>query len=123
MLWHGTLLPRIYSVAKGHILEIAPGYGRCTQYLIPLATQLTVVDLTEKCIEYCKQRFQGHPIRYHVNDGRSLEFLADDSIDFVFSWDSLVHADEDVMTNYLYQLCKKCVLGDTVLFIIPIWVV
>ena len=35
-------------------------------------------------------------ISYHINDGKSLEMVQhDDSTDFVFSFDSLVHAEAD----------------------------
>jgi SAM-dependent methyltransferase len=46
-------------------------------------------------------------IEYHVNDGRSLEMIADRSIDFAFSFDSLVHVDDDVLGAYLTQLARK----------------
>ena len=44
---------------------------------------------------------------YHVNDGKSLDFIADESIDFVFSFDSLVHAEAEVFQAYLAQLAIK----------------
>jgi len=48
-LWHGALLPRIHSfVPTGTILEIAPGYGRWTQYLKDLCERLLVVDLARQ---------------------------------------------------------------------------
>jgi len=108
-MWYGTLLPRIQAVAKGHrFLEIAPGYGRCTQFLLKLCDRLTVVDLTQKCIEACQKKFAEYShLDYHVNDGKSLEFLEDNSIDFVFSWDSLVHANDEVLASYLRELSKK----------------
>jgi 2-polyprenyl-3-methyl-5-hydroxy-6-metoxy-1,4-benzoquinol methylase len=108
-LWRRTIQPRIASfLPAGHILEIAPGFGRCTQYLVPQCTELSLVDLTEKCIEACRKRFQAHShIRYFVNDGRSLDMLEDGSIDFAFSWDSLVHVEKDVMRSYLHELAAK----------------
>jgi SAM-dependent methyltransferase len=108
-LWYGALLPRIHSfVPTGTILEIAPGYGRWTQYLKDLCDELVIVDLTEGCIEHCRERFaDSHNIEYHVNDGRSLEMVEDGSIDFVFSFDSLVHAETDVLGTYLDQLARK----------------
>ncbi len=108
-LWYGALLPRIHSfVPTGTILEIAPGYGRWTQYLKDLGERLIVVDMTEQCIERCRTRFSEAPnIEYHVNDGRSLEMVEDHSIDFVFSFDSLVHAEPDVLDAYLRQLARK----------------
>ncbi len=106
MQWYGTILPRIQShVPANRILEIACGYGRWTQYLKDLCSHLTVVDLSEECIQACRQRFpESVHIEYHVNDGKSLEMIPDSSIDFVFSFDSLVHANETVLDAYLSQL-------------------
>jgi SAM-dependent methyltransferase len=108
-LWTTVLLPRIHAfVPTGTILEIAPGYGRWTQYLKDLCEQLVVVDLTERCIDHCRRRFaDADNIEYHVNDGRSLAMVADGSIDFAFSFDSLVHAEMDVLDAYLEQLARK----------------
>src|SRR5687767_243949 len=95
--WYGTVYPRIHSfVPAQRILEIAPGFGRWTQMLKGHCQQLTVVDLSERCIEACKRRFQADDhITYHVNDGKSLAMIPDNSIDFVFSFDLLVHVEED----------------------------
>lgn len=108
-LWYGALLSRIHAfLPAGTILEIAPGFGRWTQYLKDECEQLIVVDLAERCIEGCKERFaDADNIEYHVNDGRSLEMVADGSLDFVFSFDSLVHAEADVLEAYLLQLGRK----------------
>src|SRR4051794_14135992 len=108
-LWHGALLPRIHSfVPAPTILEIAPGYGRWTQYLKDLCERLVIVDLTQGCIDHCRERFaDASNIEYHVNDGRSLAMVEDGSVDFVFSFDSLVHAESDVLGAYLEQLAHK----------------
>jgi SAM-dependent methyltransferase len=108
-MWFGALLPRIHSfVPSGTILEIAPGYGRWTQYLKDLCERLVVVDLDERCIAHCRERFAAHRhIEYHVNDGRSLEMIEDDSVDFAFSFDSLVHVEADTIEAYLTQLATK----------------
>lgn len=107
-LWFGALLPRIHAfVPTGSILEIAPGYGRWTQYLKNLAERLIVVDLAERCIEHCRERFRDSDnIEYHVNDGRSLAAVPDRSLDFVFSFDSLVHVDADVLADYAGELAR-----------------
>lgn len=108
-LWWGTILPRIRSfVPTGVILEIAPGYGRCSHYLREFCRQLILVDLNQNCIEACRQRFaDDYRLSYHVNDGRSLTMIPDGSVDFVFSFDSLVHAEADVMQSYLTDLARK----------------
>ena len=93
--WFGALLPRIHAfIPTGTILEIAPGFGRWTSYLKKYCEYLAVVDLAEECIKACQQRFVSDShITYYVNDGKSLAMIQDKSIDFVFSFDSLVHAE------------------------------
>jgi len=108
MQWHGTIFPRINSFLPcENILEIACGHGRWTQFLKDLCSQLTVVDLSEQCIDACKERFsESKNITYHVNDGQSLAMIPDNSVDFVFSFDSLVHADESVISSYLSEISR-----------------
>ena len=108
-MWFGAVLPRIHAhLPAPSILEIGPGYGRWTQYLKEHCERLVGVDLAENCVEHCRQRFaaDGH-IEFHANDGRSLEMVEDGSVDFVFSFDSLVHAEPDVVAAYLQQLAAK----------------
>jgi hypothetical protein len=107
--WCWTILPRIHRYVPGQaILEIAPGFGRWTQFLRNLCDRLDVVDLTPKCIDHCRARFKDSSnIRYHVNDGRTLGMIADGSVDFAFSFDSLVHVEADVIDSYLQQLSLK----------------
>lgn len=106
MQWYGTILPRIHRfLPADSILEIACGYGRWTQFLKGMCHRLAVIDLSEECVQACQQRFAGCAhIEYHLTDGRSLQMIADASVDFVFSFDSLVHADESVLKAYLSQL-------------------
>lgn len=107
--WFGTILPRIYPfIPCVTILEIAPGFGRWTNFLKDHCAQLIAVDLAKKCIDACQERFSDAPhVKYHLNDGKSLEMIPDGSIDFVFSFDSLVHAEADVIEAYLRQLAAK----------------
>ena len=108
MQWFGTLLPRISSFVPAEtVLEIAPGYGRWTQFLRGLCGRLVGVDLSERCIESCRERFAGDDrAEFHVNDGRSLPTVADGSVDFAFSFDSLVHVELDVLAAYAGELTR-----------------
>ncbi|HEX8136036.1 MAG TPA: class I SAM-dependent methyltransferase [Pyrinomonadaceae bacterium] len=107
--WYGSIFPRIHAfVPAGRILEIAPGFGRWTQMLKTLCERLMVVDLSESCIAACKERFQDDThISYYVNDGKSLEMIPDKSVDFAFTFDSLVHVEADVIEAYVTQLARK----------------
>lgn len=106
--WYGSILPRIRRfLPADSILEIAPGHGRWTHFLREHARQLSAVDLSASCIEFCRKRFDGDTrIRYFVNDGLSLEMIDAASVDFAFSFDSLVHVEEDVIRSYLVHLAR-----------------
>jgi SAM-dependent methyltransferase len=109
LMWLGTVLPRIHRfLPAGTVLEIGPGFGRWTQFLVELCDELIAVDLSERCVEACRDRFAsvGHA-GFHVNDGFSLDAVADGSVDFAFSFDSLVHAEADAVDAYLEQLARK----------------
>ena len=109
MQWYGTILPRIRAFLPAHtILEIAPGFGRWTAFLKNSCTQLLVVDLSEKCIQACQERFAGcRHISYFVNDGKSLDMIPENAIDLIFSFDSLVHAEDTIIAGYVSQLASK----------------
>ncbi len=106
--WYGVILPRIARfLPASAMLEIAPGHGRWTNYLREHCESLAIVDLDEACIDACRRRFEGDDrIAYHVNDGRSLAMIEDGSVDFAFSFDSLVHADAGVIASYLRELAR-----------------
>jgi len=107
--WFGTLLPRIHEfIPVQTVLEIAPGFGRWTNYLKNHCENLVAVDLDQQSIDACRQRFSAcSHITYHVNNGWSLEMIPEESIDFVFSFDGLVEAEATVMEAYLRQLAVK----------------
>ena len=109
MQWYGTILPRIRSLLPvDTILEIAPRYGRWTRFLREYCRRLIIVDLSEQCIEACRHRFADcSHITYFVNDGASLDMIPDGSIDFAFSFDSLVHAEDIVLEKYVSQMPAK----------------
>ncbi|HEY6329106.1 MAG TPA: class I SAM-dependent methyltransferase, partial [Blastocatellia bacterium] len=109
--WFGGILPRIQAfIPAATILEIGPGYGRWTQFLIQHCRKLIAVDLAEECIRACQERFkcEASPA-FFVNDGKSLDMIAEESVSFVFSFDSLVHADTVAIGGYLDELARKLV--------------
>lgn len=116
--WWVTLFSRIQGyVPAARILEIAPGYGRWTNYLRDLCDELIAVDIAETAIAHCRERFAGDDhLTFHVNDGTSLAIAADRSIDLVFSFDSLVHAEADIIAGYLQEFARA-LANDGVAFV------
>jgi SAM-dependent methyltransferase len=104
--WHFSIYPRIARLLPvDTILEIAPGFGRWPQYLRSYCKHLIGVDLSSKCVEACQKRFvKQRSMKFHVNDGRSLGAVKKDAVGFIFSFDSLVHAEADVLDAYLREI-------------------
>jgi SAM-dependent methyltransferase len=106
--WYASLLPRLRSfLPAGTVLEIAPGYGRWTRFLIPLSEKYYGVDLAPTAVAHCQKRFAASSAEFFVNDGRCLDMIADGCIGLCFSFDSLVHAEIDVVDGYIQQILRK----------------
>lgn len=107
MMWWRTIRPRLlHRLPAGTVLEIAPGYGRWTAYLLRESRRLIGVDVTERCIDVCRSEFDASKSEFHVNDGASLPMVPSNSIDFAFSLDSLVHVERQQIESYLRELAR-----------------
>ena len=106
--WWTTVFPRFQGYLPVRtVLEIGPGFGRWTRYLKDLCSELVIVDISAMAIDHCKERFAMHPhVSAHVNDGLSLAMVEDRTIDLVFSFDSLVHVEANVMDAYLEEIAR-----------------
>jgi len=109
MQWHWSILPRIHQyVPCETALEIATGRGRWTQFLIRQANQTIGIDLSDACIIACKTRFSSvKNAAFYVNDGQTLSCVEDGTVDFIFSFDSLVHVESNVVESYISEIAKK----------------
>jgi SAM-dependent methyltransferase len=107
--WWGMVYPRVlHFLPAGTVLEIAPGYGRWTQFLLPLCNRLIGVDLAANCVEACRERFAGVPhASFEKNDGLTLDVAGDGEVDFAFSMDSLVHSEGHIVQSYVGELARK----------------
>ena len=96
-----------FPVPEGPNAQIGSGHGRWTQFLQGRCSSLIGIDLVPTCIERCTQRFaQDRNLEFHVNDGLTFPMVENESIDFAFSFDSLVHAESDVMRSYTKELAR-----------------
>jgi SAM-dependent methyltransferase len=111
--WFTCILPRIHrALPARQTLEIAPGYGRWSRFLIPVSERYIGVDLSGECIQACEETFAGvKNARFVKNDGRSLDMVEDGSCDFVFSFDSLVHVEMDIIDDYVRGIARKLSRG------------
>jgi ubiquinone/menaquinone biosynthesis C-methylase UbiE len=103
-LWNDYLFDHLKQFRNKKILEIAPGFGRWTQYLSILASELVVIDLNQNCINQTQKKMKHHVHEYFVNDGKSLSDIKSLSKDLVFSFDSFVHMHSDVIEEYIKEI-------------------
>ena len=112
--WEITVHPRIRRALARYprALEIGPGMGRWTTRLLPDVHHLDVVDVSAKALNGLKILTLSKllpeirdKVDVHLGSGSDLP-VKDDSIDFVFSFDSLVHADVDVLNAYLMESAR-----------------
>ena len=109
----------IYNEVKGHlcdqkvVLEIAPGRGRLTRKLLEHDIRLSILDLSQTCIDRCRERFGDDQKleNCYVGSGSDLKDIETNSIDFVFSFDSFVHMHEEVINRYLGEINRVLELG------------
>jgi len=107
--WFGAIYPRLHRFLPAkQILEIAPGFGRWTRFLLSACESFVGVELSEKCTEACRKRFfDAKHAQFITNDGQSLQLLGDQKFDLIFSFDSLVHVEYPVLASYISQILQK----------------
>ena len=105
--WFASLYPRLHKYLPARrILEIAPGFGRWTRFLLDYCDDYIGIDLSDECVKACKQSFSKvERACFFKNDGLSLEH-ASGQYDLVFSFDSLVHADIEVFDSYIPAILR-----------------
>ena len=76
------------------------GPFRWTKFLIPHAKRFVGVDLSAECVEGCRASFiEAKHATFLQNDGVSLKIIPN-NLDFVFSFDSLVHVEIDILATF-----------------------
>ena len=98
-------------------VEIGCGHGRWTQFLASIYGHVIAVDLAPRCVAVASARFeQDDSVTVEQCDGSSLRGVGDESVDLVFSFDSLVHADAMTMDAYVGE-CARVLRSDGVAFL------
>lgn len=109
--WDKLIYPRIADlpINWNYALELSIGHGRMTQILLEKSLSLVGVDLLEENIKFCRERFSevpGYKFRLYLNNGVDLKEVIDNTITFVFCWDSMIHFDSDVVRSYLHEFYR-----------------
>jgi SAM-dependent methyltransferase len=95
------LLPHVDPAGIG--LEIGPGGGRWTRYLLGFR-QLYVVDRHAELLAELRKNFMHPHVVEILNNGADFPGVPTASVDFVFSFGVFVHLDLDIIRAYLANL-------------------
>lgn len=98
-----------YVTPKTTMLEIGPGGGRWTRYLLA-ARMVYAVDYHQELLDELAVNFRADNIVSIKNNGTDLLGVPPESIDFVFSFGVFVHLDLDLIDAYLrsFKSVLKC---------------
>lgn len=100
-----------------NIIELACGRGRHLPQYIEKAKNVTVVDVLQKNIDYCRRRFADYSqVHFYCNNGCDLADLANNSYTSLFTYDAMVHFEMFDIYNYLKETERVLISGGRALF-------
>lgn len=88
------------------VMDFACGYGRIAEILKNQYKNLVLCDISEDALHYCQERFKNYPnIGYSksVIDGLPLD---SESLDFIYSWDAMVHFSYKFLDIYIGEFAR-----------------
>lgn len=104
--WDNLILPFMdgFDIDYSNTMELSVGHGRMTAIMLEVSNHVIGVDVLGENLDFCRERFGDMPnLTLIENDGVTLEAIADDSVSFVFCFDSMIHFDSDVVRSYLAE--------------------
>ena len=98
---------RPYVTPDSVVMEIGPGGGRFTQFLVD-AREVVLVDLNKQFFRYLRKRFrkQRRKLTFYQTSGYELDDIDSGTIDFVFSFGTFVHIDPEGIDEYLGEIFR-----------------
>ncbi|MGA8792169.1 MAG: methyltransferase domain-containing protein [Candidatus Binatus sp.] len=103
---------RPYVKPDATVLEIGPGGGRWTRYLVS-AKKVVAVDINAEFFAPLRAMFPDANLGFYQPEGFDLRGVAADSIDFVFTFGTFVHIDPDGIREYLGEIRRVLKRGGT----------
>jgi SAM-dependent methyltransferase len=113
--WKSSLIEDVllrWIPAGGSVLEIGPGGGRWSEALLAQASRLVLVDVSERPLQVCRERFgTGAQIEYIHSVGNDLPGVTSRSINAVWSFDAFVHIAPTDQAGYLSEFARVLLPG------------
>ena len=118
VFWKDSIFLEYFSrLDLKNVVELACGRGRHVPQYVQKAGHITLVDILEKNIDICKERFKNYTnISYYKNNGSDLKDLPDNSYTSLFTYDAMVHFELLDVAKYLNETYRILVPGGMALF-------
>jgi ubiquinone/menaquinone biosynthesis C-methylase UbiE len=100
-----VVLKKIISMSKSFdsIVEIGCLDGKWSEVLVEHFDEVHLMDLNDKLLPILQKKF-GNKFTFHTTNGNELKSLDDDSIELIFSMDSLVRVpNKEYILDYLNE--------------------
>lgn len=110
------------SIQKNHtVLEIGTLGGKWTAYMTN-AKKIICVDINEYFIEAINSRFSKEvleKIQFYVSNGNELNGVESDSVDVIFTIDTLVRAEKEFIFDYIKEIKRVLKEGGKAIIHLP----
>lgn len=118
VFWKDSIFLEYFSCLDlKNVVELACGRGRHVPQYVQKAGHITLVDILEKNINICKERFKNYTnISYYKNSGNDLKELNDNSYTSLFTYDAMVHFELLDIAGYLNETYRILTPGGMALF-------
>lgn len=84
------------------VIELACGHGRHAEQIAARCGRLTLMDIHEDNISFCRERLKGHAnVQFVLNSGFDFRPVEDSSTTAIFCYDAMVHFSPDIVESYL----------------------
>lgn len=94
---------RPYISPQATVVEIGPGGGRWTRYMLK-AKKVYAVDYHQELLDELRSNFRAPVLSYVKNEGDNFPGVPDRSVDLIFSFGAFVHFDIDLIGRYLRHM-------------------
>jgi SAM-dependent methyltransferase len=101
-----------YVTPETTVVEIGPGGGRWTRYMLH-AKRIYAVDFYQEMLDELRQKVAAPNVTFVRNNGTDFPGIPDASVDLVFSFGAFVHLDVELIDAYLRNM-KRLLKPDSV---------
>jgi hypothetical protein len=92
-----------YVNGRHNAVEIGPGGGRWTRYLLGFGT-VCAVDYHQELLDELKRNFKCSKMVFVRNNGTDFPGIKEESVDYLFSFGTFVHLDGHLIEAYLTNM-------------------